>query len=133
MYYFAYGLNLNRKQMAQCCPGSQPRFSVELPNYKLIFTGWSRQWRGGLASIKHSRGDKVLGGIYEIAETDLTRLDRYEGCPDNYNRLKVIVYRDSGEQIEAIIYIQSRQSEEAKASADYLKVIQQGYRDWGLI
>ena len=133
MFYFAYGINLNRKQMAERCPNCQLKFSAELPNYKLIFTGWSRQWHGGVASIKHSRGDKVLGGIYEITETDLARLDRYEGCPDNYNRLKVNVYRDSGEQIEAITYIKSRQAEETKPSAEYLKVIQQGYRDWGLI
>jgi len=133
MFYFAYGINLNRKQMADRCPNSHPKFSAELPNYKLIFTGWSRQWHGGLTSIKSSRGDKVLGGIYEVTETDLAKLDRHEGCPDNYNRLKINVYRDSGEQIEAITYIKSRQAEETKPSAEYLKVIQQGYRDWGLI
>ena len=133
MFYFAYGINLNRKQMAERCPNCQLKFSSELTNYKLIFTGCSRQWHGGVASIKHSRGDKVLVGIYEVAETDLARLDRCEGCPDNYNRLKVNVYRDSGEQIEAITYIKSRQAEETKPSAEYLKVIQQGYRDWGLI
>ena len=133
MFYFAYGINLNRGQMADRCPNSRPKFSAELPNYKLIFTGWSRQWHSGLTSIKSSRGDKVLGGIYEVTETDLAKLDRHEGCPDNYNRLKINVYRDSGEQIEAITYIKSRQAEETKPSTEYLKVIQQGYRDWGLI
>jgi len=133
MYYFTSGINMNRKQMAERLPKSQPKFSAELPNYKLIFTDWSRQWHGGIASIKHSRGDKVLGGIYEINEADIARLDRNEGCPDTYSRLKVTVYRDSGEQVEAMTYIKSRQSEEAKPSAEYLRIIQQGYRDWGLI
>ena len=133
MYYFAYGLNLNRKRMLECCPGSQTRFTAELPNYRLIFTGWSRQWRGGVASIKLSRGDKVLGAIYEISDIELTRLDRFEGCPDNYNRLKITVYRDTGEPIEAITYINNRQSEATKPSPEYLAVIQQGYREWGLI
>jgi len=133
MYYFAYGLNLNRKQMAGRCPTSQPRFSAELSNYRLIFTGWSRQWRGGVASIKSSRGDKVLGGIYEISDTDLARLDRSEGYPDSYNRLKITVYRDTGEPIEAVTYIKSRQADESKPPPEYLKIIQQGYRDWGLV
>lgn len=133
MYYFAYGLNLNRKQLAERCPASQPRFSAELSNYRLIFTGWSRQWRGGVASIKSSRGDKVLGGIYEISDTGLARLDRSEGCPDSYNRLKITVYCDTGEPIEAITYIKSRQADESKPSPEYLKIIQQGYRDWGLV
>ena len=132
MYYFAYGSNLDRKQMAGRCPTSQPRFTAELSNYRLIFTGWSRQWRGGVASIKSSRGDKVLGGIYEISDTDLARFDRSEGCPDSYNRLKITVFRDTGEPIEAITYIKSGQLEEAPPSKEYLAVIQQGYRDWGL-
>ena len=133
MYYFAYGLNLNRQRMAQCCPASRPRFSAELPNYKLVFSGWSRQWHGGSAGIKASRGDKVLGGLYDIAETDMARLDRAEGCPAESRRLNIIVFRDTGESVEAFTYIGSRQAEEAKPSAEYLKIIQQGYREWGLI
>jgi len=133
MYYFAYGLNLNRKQMSQCCHDSQSRFSAELPNYRLIFSGWSRHWRGGLASIKPSRGDKVLGGIYEVSEMDMAKLDRHEDCSDNYKRLKITVYRDSGEKVEATTFIKTGQAEETKPSAEYLKVIQQGYYDWGLI
>ncbi len=133
MYYFAYASNLNREQMRERCPDSQPRFTASLPNYRLIFTGWSRQRRGGVASIKLSRGDKVLGAVYEIQDKDLAKLDRLEDCPTTYNRLKVTVYRDSGESVETITYIKSRQSEETKPSPEYLAVIQQGYRDWSLI
>ena len=91
MDYFAYGPDLSRRYMQECCPDSKPRFEATLPNYKLVFLGWSRKWRGGVASIKLSRGDKVLGAIYEISDIDLARLDRFEGCPDNYNRLKITV------------------------------------------
>ena len=133
MYYFAYGSNLNRRQMAERFPNCQPKFTAELPNYRLIFTGWSRQWQGGVASIKPSRGDKVLGAIYEISDKDLPRLDKYEGYPDTYNRLKVTLYRDTGEAVEAITYIKNQQSEETKPSPGYLAQLQQSYRDWGLI
>ena len=133
MFYFAYGINLSRRQMVALYPDCQPKFSAELPNYKLIFTGWSRQWHGGLVSIRSSRGDKVLGGIYEITEADLAKLDRHEEYPKNYNRLEVTVYRDSGEQIKAVTYIKTLQSEETKPSVEYVKIIQQGYHDWGLI
>jgi gamma-glutamylcyclotransferase (GGCT)/AIG2-like uncharacterized protein YtfP len=132
MYYFAYASNLNRKQLLECCPDSHPRFTASLPNYRLIFTGWSRQWRGGVVSIKLSRGDKVLGAVYEIPDKDLAKLDRLENCPATYSRLKITLYRDTGEPIEAITYI-SRQTEETKPSPEYLAVIQQGYRDWSLI
>ena len=61
MYYFAYGLNLNKKQMADVSPQSRPLYSATLHNYRLLFTGWTRQWRGGVATIKRSTGDKVRG------------------------------------------------------------------------
>jgi gamma-glutamylcyclotransferase (GGCT)/AIG2-like uncharacterized protein YtfP len=132
MYYFAYGGNLNQKQMLERCPDSKPKFIATLPNYKLVFVGWSRQRRGGVASIKPFRGEKVLGAIYEVSDRDLRRLDSYEGYP-NYNRLKVTVFKEKGEPIEAITYIKARQSEETPPSPEYLAIIQQGYRDWGLV
>jgi len=132
VYYFAYGPNLNRKQMLERCPDSKPRFFATLNNYKLVFVGWSRQWRGGVVSIKSFRGERVLGAVYEISEADLRRLDKYEGYPTNYNRIKVTVFSEDGEAIEAITYIKSGQLEETLPAKEYLAVIQQGYRDWGI-
>jgi cation transport regulator ChaC len=133
VYYFAYGSNLNKKQMLERCPDSKPRFVATLRNYKLVFVGWSRQWRGGVASIKPFRGERVLGVLYELSDRDLRRLDSYEGYPGSYNRLKVTVFDEDGESVEAITYIKSEQAEEIQPSKEYLSIIQQGCRDWGLI
>ena len=133
MYYFAYGSNLNQRQMLERCPDSEPKFIATLPNYKLVFVGWSRQWRGGVVSIRPFRGEKVLGAIYEVSDKDLKRLDNYQGYPNNYTRLNVTVFDEGGEPIKAITYIKSGQSDEAQPSKEYLALIQQGYRDWGII
>ena len=130
MYYFAYGSNLNRKQMLERCPDSKPMFVATLHNYKLVFVGWSRQWRGGVASIKPLRGERVLGAIYEGSEECLRRLDKYES---SYNRLNVTVFDEDGEPIGAITYIKAVQSEETQPSKEYLAIIQQGYRDWRIV
>lgn len=130
MYYFAYGTNLNKKQMRERCPGGKPKFSVVLPNYKLIFTGWSRQWKGGTASIKPFKGEKVLGAVYEMSESDSKKLDRFQDYPSTYNRLKVTVWTDDGDPVEAVTYIKNEQSPETKPSPEYLATIQQGYKDW---
>ena len=132
MYYFAYGSNLNRKQMLERCPDSKPRFTATFPNYKLIFVGWNRQWRGGVASIKSLRGEKVPGAVYEVSDRDLKRLDSYEGYPGNSNRLNVTVFSEDGEPIQAITYIKTGQVEETKPSTEYLSIIRQGYREWGI-
>jgi len=63
MDYFAYASNLSREQMRQRCPSAKPKFSAVLPNYKLIFTGWSREWHGGKATIVPFKGAKVAGAI----------------------------------------------------------------------
>ena len=130
MHYFAYASNLNQKQMRERCPDSKPMFVATLPNYKLVFVGWAREWRGAKASIRPFRGEKVLGAIYDVSEQCLKRLDRYES---SYDRLKVTVFDEDSQPFEAITYIKSGQSEEGKPSAEYLSVIQQGYRDWEIV
>ena len=129
MYYFAYGSNLNQKQMKERCPDGKPLFTAVLPNYKLVFAGWSRQWRGGVASIKSLRGDRVRGAIYEVTESCLQRLDRYES---GYSRLNVTVFGEDDEPIGAITYVKDGKLEDAAPSKEYLAVIQQGLRDWRL-
>jgi len=115
--------------MKERCPDSKPLFTAVLPNYKLVFVGWSRQWRGGVASIKSYRGERVRGAIYEVTEACLRRLDRYES---GYSRLKVTVFGEDDEPIEAITYIKTGQLEDAAPSKEYLAIIQQGLRDWRL-
>ena len=130
MYYFAYASNLSHGQMSERCPDSQPRLRATLPNYKLIFAGWSRKWRSGTASIKPFQGEKVVGAVYEISERDLRLLDKYENCPAIYNHLNVLVITEDGDAIRAVTYIKRQQSEETQPSREYLAVIQQGYKDW---
>ena len=130
MYYFAYGTNLIKKQTAERCSGSKPKFSAVLPNYKLIFTGWSRQWKGGTASVKPFKGEKVKGAVYEISESDLRKLDKFQDYPVTYNRLNVTVWTDDGDPAPAVTYIKNEQSPETQPSLELLVAIRQGYRDW---
>ena len=130
MYYFAYASNLNKKQMQQRCPDSKPLFTATLPNYKLVFEGWSRQWRGGKTNIRLFRGEKVFGAVYEVTEACLRRLDNFESP---YKRFRVNVFDEDGESVEAIAYIESGQAEQTQPSKEYLSVIQQGYRDWRIV
>ena len=133
MYYFAYASNLNRKQMAERCPEAKAKVVATLPNFKLIFTGYSRQRKGAVATIRGSQGDKVIGAVYEISEACLRKLDKHENYPIDYKHLDVRVFTDSGETYDAITFIKARQEEEGKPSPEYLAIIQQGCRDWGII
>ena len=133
MFYFAYGSNLSRKQMKERCPDAKPKVSATLHHYRLIFCGWSRTWRGGIASIKVQRGQRVFGGVYEISDACQRKLDRYEGYPATHDRINIIVNTDAGEAIEAFTYIKKQQAEETKPSPEYLKILKQVYIDWGIV
>ncbi|MGA2368247.1 MAG: gamma-glutamylcyclotransferase family protein [Dehalococcoidia bacterium] len=133
MYYFAYASNMSRKQMKEHCPEAVAKVVATLPNFKLIFTGFSRGRKGAEATIKGSRGDKVIGAVYDITEAGLRKLDKWEEYPVNYKHLNVRVFADGGDAYDALTYIKAAQQEEGKPSTEYLAVIQQGYRDWGII
>jgi gamma-glutamylcyclotransferase len=64
MKYFAYASNLSKQQMAERCPDAKPVSTAILPHYKLRFSGWSRAWRGAVATMIFSRGDRVRGALY---------------------------------------------------------------------
>lgn len=130
MYYFAYASNLNRGQMAKRCPEAEPKFAATLPNYKLIFTGYFRTREGATATIAGSNGSVVKGAVYEVPESGMLKLDKYEEVSTTYRRLNVVVWTEGGERIQAVTYTKVKQEEEDKPSPKYLAVIQQGYRDW---
>jgi len=119
--------------MKTCCPGAKAVFSASLPNYQLFFTGWSRQWLGGTASIKRVSREKVLGGVYQLAPEEVAKLDRQQGYPGAADKINVMVFKDTGDGVEAITYIARNQVKDAKPSAQYLKALQKGYIEWGLI
>jgi len=133
MYYFAYASNMNRRQMAERCPDAKVKAVATLPNFKLIFTGYSRLRKGAVATIRGSQGDKVIGAVYEISEAGLRKLDKYENYPVDYKHIDVRVFTDSGETYDAVTFIKARQEEEGQPSPEYRAIIQQGYRDRGII
>lgn len=129
MYYFAYASNLSKKRLRTICPESQPKFTATLPNYALVFAGWSREWHGGKATIKAMRGEKVRGAIYEVSDSCLKALDKHEV---GYSRLAVTVFDEDNQPVPAVTYIMSGQIAEALPSQEYLAVIREGYQDWGI-
>ena len=130
MYYFAYASNLSKKQMQARCPDSKPMFIAVLPNYRLVFTGWSREWHGGKATIKPFRGEKVRGAVYEVTDACLRQLDKHEA---GYTRMNVTVFDEDNQAVKAVTYIKSGQLEETMPSQEYGETLRQGYRDWRII
>ncbi|MCS7110324.1 MAG: gamma-glutamylcyclotransferase, partial [Candidatus Caldarchaeum sp.] len=75
-----------------------------LRGYRLVFNVYSSSWRGGVANVVEDPDSSVYGAVYLLEESQLEKLDRYEGVPHLYHRRKVLV-DVGGSQVEAYIYV----------------------------
>jgi len=78
MRIFIYGDNLNPTQLKRRAPEHRFLFNAYLPDHALNFPRFSSQWRGGLASVTPSSGERVWGIVIEVTEEDLKLLDAFE-------------------------------------------------------
>lgn len=125
--YFAYGSNLNLRQMASRCPTAELLGRAVLPDYKLTF-------RGPL-DIDRAPGQQVDGAVFDIQDADELALDRYEGFPYYYGKHEVeVMLPDTGEFVTAMVYVMNRQHKGAPhpPSKSYARTVAQGYLDCGL-
>ena len=124
MLYFAYGSNLNHRQMNFRCNGSKYLKKFTLKGYKLCFSHMTNNSIYGHANIFKNKKSKVIGAILNITKKDEKKLDQYEGVDYNYyqkeyfnfNGKKILVY------IQKVYYLQ-------KPSSKYLHTIIRGYKD----
>jgi gamma-glutamylcyclotransferase len=107
MKYFAYGSNMDADRMKQERGiNFSKREHAILEGWKLVFNKIAyRNPNEGYANIEREKGSIVEGILYEIQESDLKLLDKYEHCPCHYNRLNVKVKLDSRDEVEAITYV----------------------------
>ena len=76
MLYFAFGSNLNRKQMKRRCRDSKYVGCYTLKNYKLSFRTNNYSggvMDGGVADVEKKKNNKVLGAIYKISKKQCSR------------------------------------------------------------
>jgi len=118
-----------KQNMQKDCPASVPKSTAVLPNYKLVINGWSRQWRGGTASLQRFTGGKVPGAVYEVTEECLRKLDRLQ---PGYERLNVTVFDEDGTPTGAATHVHAGQLQQSQPSSDYAAAMRQGYKEWGI-
>ena len=100
-YYFGYGSNLSKEQMAIRCPESKYYASGTLSGYS-----WLINTRG-YASIKPSESDFVLGEIFTLSQQDVDYLDIYESVEEGmYLKCNLSVETSKG-TIDCLVYIAS--------------------------
>ena len=131
IYYFAYGSNMNHKQMKERCKSAKFLCRAYLENYDFVYDGYSSLRKGAVANIVPKEKSVVWGGLWEIDEEDMKKLDCYEGHPNVYTREKVIVKDDNNKEYCAIVYLRDPR-ELNNPSDEYRKTVIEGAITCGL-
>jgi len=121
--YFAYGANLNKRSMQHRCPEAIPCGAAKLTDHRLVFKYH--------ADVEPAEGSEVPGAAWEITESCLQSLDRFEGYPEYYTRRLGAIRLADGREKQAILY-QMNGTEYSQPSGSYLNTIAEGYDDFGL-
>ena len=119
MFYFAYGSNLNQKQMRRRCKDSRFIKKITLKNYILTFRS-----KYGAADIEKKVGKKVYGALYNISKSDERRLDIYEEYPTLYKKM---YFKHNNKLI--MTYLMEKKTKRTSPTFHYLGLIKQGYTD----
>ena len=123
MKYFAYGSAMDSERVRKRGIRFSQRRHATLRGYRLEFNKVaSRDPREGYANIVQYENGIVEGVLYDIEDSDLSRLDRHEGYPDHYKRVEVRVQPDDRQEVEAVTYVAQpdRVRYELMPSRDYL-------------
>ena len=125
--FAAYGVGVNRGEMAKHCPTAKLIGTAELKNYRLAFRG-SRA--GALVTIEKAKGSIVPALLWEISTQDEAALERWFGVPELYRKATIKVRRN-GAPVDALIFILISGKPQNKPSAFYYSTLLEGYRAAG--
>lgn len=82
----------------------------------------SRNRKEGYANTVPDETGIAEGVLYDVPDSELSKLDKYEGYPDHYDRATVRVQLDSGQEVEATTCVAQPQKvkDTLKPSREYL-------------
>ena len=129
--YFAYASNMDPSTFRRRCPTAKTLGPARLRGYRLAFTRYSRQRRGGSADVVVDDASEVWGVLYGVDDACLASMDKVEGVPAAYRRELVTVVDAKGQPVGAITYVANKTGE-FRPNKSYLQVIVRGARANGL-
>lgn len=107
MRYFAYGSNMSYARLAQRTPSAKRLGVAELVGHRLRFHKIGHLDGSGKCDAEPTGldGDRVIGVVYEIEESEKPLLDHHEGVGQGYAVEQVTVTFADGSVCSAFIYI----------------------------
>ena len=125
--FAAYGVVVNRAEMAKRCPTAKLLGVSTLRNHRLTFRG---SHAAAVANIEPAKGYSVPVLVWEITSTDEAALDLYEGFPHLYEKHQFRLRHD-GKVVDCMAYVMRADRPLGKPSAFYYSAVLEGYKAAG--
>jgi gamma-glutamylcyclotransferase len=136
LYYFAYGPNMNARQMTERCPTAKPIAVAKLSQHRLAFFGTSKVWDGGMETVVPDPARDVWGVIYKLGSSEANRLDVWQDARQDgtgaYFNYPTLLTDTQGVTRIALSYKKDILNEPRAPSAEFLNFIIQGAVENGL-
>ena len=120
--------------MKRRCPESRLISKGSLSGHSLTFNRFSNGWGGGGADVIQDQDSKVWGLVFEISDSDLESLDRYEGYHKNqtsmYERWKAVIDTPNGQISDVWVYTVVEKQKFVQPTVEYLQIIKDAAVRW---
>ena len=128
LLYFAYGSNMDRKRLSDRI-GSAYKWDVGMVlGKRLSFNKLGLDGTGKANLVDHD-GETAYGVIYQVNESDLIKLDRFEV---GYLRKTLEIRSDNNGYVQAISYLADLLPDFISPKKNYMNYIIQGAEEHGL-
>ena len=132
-YILAYGSNLLWSRMEARCPSAEVVGTTVIPGYRMLF---KKSCTGFYSTIEQDANSHVPAVIYRISMEEEAYLDRCEGYPRHYYKHEFFlpVWDPDGRRLRkrrnCIAYILHEDRLLGEPTAEYYRIVEQGYMDW---
>ncbi|MDE2363376.1 MAG: gamma-glutamylcyclotransferase [Hyphomicrobiales bacterium] len=126
--YFAYGSNMDAVAMQARCPKARLLGRARLARHRLALMA------DGYATVVRAPASVVHGVLYDLAQSDIAPLDRYEEVARGlYAKVDQPVLREAGGPVRALVYVgRAEAADEARRIPGYGETILAAARAVGL-
>ncbi|MBR90070.1 MAG: gamma-glutamylcyclotransferase [Verrucomicrobiales bacterium] len=97
--YFAYGSNLDPRQMTERCPGAKPMGAAALNGWRFLIN------RRGYATVTPEPDSVVQGGLWVLTLAHEVDLDEYEGVAGGHYTKEQLEVIYAADRAKALVYV----------------------------
>ena len=128
LLYFAYGSNMYRKRLSDRIGFIDKWDNGTVLKKQLSFNKLGQDG-SGKANLIDQEDEKAYGVIYQVNESDLIKLDRFEV---GYERKTLKVQSDNNGYVKAILYLANNLQDFISPNKEYMNHILRGAEENGL-